>query len=77
MIITNHPCCTVIRPGHVSQPYPTEQNMFANIIIEWYITFDKQLYVKISLELLHNWSKFKVLISLTSISDDCKNTNVE
>ena len=56
MIITNHPCCTVIRPGHVSQPYPTEQNMFDNIIIEWYITFDKQSYVKISLELLHGWS---------------------
>ena len=60
MIITNHSCCTVIRTGHVSQPYRTEQNVFTHIIIEWYIpltkdSYAKQSYVKIGLELLHGW----------------------
>ena len=51
MIITNHPCCTVIRPGHVSQPYPTEQNMLLILSLNDILL---SIYVKISLELLHS-----------------------
>ena len=64
---------------------PFEQVMFLNLIQQNKILLLLSLlndillsvYVKISLELLHGRSLLKVLISLTSISDNCKNTNVE